>query len=78
MKKFSKEKIKSIETNLRMHLNYEGKSSGGKYLEEMDKLTYNYSGARGIALSNMLGDYYKQVGVSNLNEALSRLRNQKQ
>jgi hypothetical protein len=52
-----------------------GKSSGGKYLREMDKLTYNYPGPRGIALSNMLNDYFKQVQVNNLEEALDRLRN---
>lgn len=40
----------------------------------MDKLTYNYQGPRGLALSNMLDDYYKQVGVKNLNEAFDRLR----
>ncbi len=77
MKTFSKETIARIEANLKLHINYTGKSSGGKYLKEMDKLTYNYSGPRGLALSNMLNDYYKQVGVGNLNEALNRLRNQK-
>ena len=74
--KFSDETIEKIECNLKLHFNYDGKSSGGKYLREMDKLTYNYSGARGLALSNMLNDYYKQVGVQNLGEALERLRTQ--
>ena len=71
---FSKETIKKIESNLKLHIDYKGISSGGKYLKEMDKLTYNYSGARGVALSNMLNDYFNQVGVKNLDEALSRLR----
>ena len=74
MEKFSKKEIKQIESNLRLHINYEGKSSGGKYNREMDKLTVNYSGAPGIALSDMLADYYNQVGVKNLEEALDRLR----
>jgi hypothetical protein len=78
MKTFSKETIAKIESNLKLHVNYKGVSSGGKYLREMDKLTYNYSGARGIALSNMLEDYFKQVGVSNLEEAFERLRNEEQ
>jgi len=73
--KFSKETILQIEKNLKLHINYKGVSSRGKYLREMDKLTFNYSGARGIALSNMLDDYFKQVGVKDLNEALERLRN---
>ena len=72
--KFSKETIKKIESNLKLHINYEGRPSGGKYTREMDKLTFNYSGPPGIALSNMLDDYYNQVGVKNLEEALSRLR----
>ena len=74
MEKFSKEEIKQIESNLRLHINYEGRSSGGKYTREMGKLTVNYSGAPGIALSDMLDDYYNQVGVKNLEEALDRLR----
>ena len=72
---FSEETISEIERNLRLHINYKGLPSGGKYLREMDKLTYGYSGAPAIALSKMLKDYYKQVGVSNLEEALTRLRN---
>ena len=74
MKRFSEHTIAKIEENLRLHINYKGVSSGGKYLQEMDKLTYGYSGPRGLALSNMLDDYFKQVGVSNLDEALNRLR----
>ena len=74
MIKFSKERIAKIEEALRLHINYKGISSGGKYLREMDKLTYWYSGAPAIALSNMLDDYFQQVGVKNLDEALERLR----
>jgi len=40
----------------------------------MNILASGYSGPRGIALSNMLDDYFKQVGVKNLDEALERLR----
>ncbi len=76
MRKFSEERIAEIENNLKIHINYKGVSSGGKYLREMDKLTFNYSGPRGLALSNMLDDYFKQVGVKNLDYALNRLREQ--
>jgi hypothetical protein len=77
MSTFNKNQISEIEENLKLHINYKGVSSGGKYLQRMDRLTYNYSGARGIALSNMLNDYYKQVNVKNLDEALERLRKEK-
>jgi hypothetical protein len=76
MRKFSKEIILKIESNLKLHSGYLGVPSSGKYLEEMDRLTYNYSGPRGLALSNMLNDYYKQVGVKNFNESIDRLKNQ--
>lgn len=66
--------ITEIERALRLHINYKGKSSGGKYLKIMDSLTYSYKGAPGIRVSNMLDDYYKVVNVSNLEEALNRLR----
>ena len=72
--KFSAETIARIEQALKLHINYKGISSNGKYLQDMDRLTYNYSGARGIALSNMLDDYFRQVGVKNLDEAHERLR----
>jgi len=74
MIQFSERTIAKIETNLKLHINYKGVPSGGAYLEAMDKMSYNYSGARGLALSNMLDDYFKQVGVKNLDEAFSRLR----
>ena len=77
MSTFSQNQINEIEENLKLHINYKGVCSGGKYLKRMDRLTYNYSGARGIALSNMLNDYYKQVSVKNLDEALERLRKEK-
>ena len=76
MRQFSEEIISKIEDNLKLHINYKGVSSGDKYLREMDKLTYNYSGARGLGLSNMLNDYFRQVGVKNLDDALNRLREQ--
>tara|TARA_R110002074_G_scaffold302750_1_gene473952 strand:- start:1153 stop:1455 length:303 start_codon:yes stop_codon:yes gene_type:complete len=77
MSTFNKNQIGEIEENLKLHINYKGVSSGGKYLQRMDRLTYNYSGVRGIALSNMLSNYYKQVNVKNLDEALERLRKEK-
>lgn len=66
--------IQRIEEALRLHVNYKGISSNGKYLDMMDSMAYNYSGAPAIRLSKMLDDYYKKVGVSNLDEALQRLR----
>lgn len=66
--------IPKIEEALRLHINYVGKSSGGKYLKIMDRKASVYSGAPGIKVSKLLDDYYKKVNVSNLDEALSRLR----
>jgi hypothetical protein len=67
-------KTTEIERALKLHLNYKGISSGGKYLEIMDSLTYNYTGPPGIRVSKLLDDYYAFVNVSNLDEALQRLR----
>ncbi len=67
--------IKEIERALKLHISYKGIPSNGKYLEIMDSLTYNYTGAPGIKVSKLLDDYYKTVGVKNLDEALNRLRN---
>ena len=66
--------IPEIEKALRLHINYVGKPSGGKYLKIMDREASAYSGAPGIKVSKLLDDYYKKVNVSNLDEALSRLR----
>ena len=62
-----------IETALRLHMNYTGKPSNGKYLAIMDRQAFNYSGPRAMKVSKLLDDYYKVVGVSNLEEALNRL-----
>jgi hypothetical protein len=67
--------INEIEKALKLHINYKGISSNGKYLKIMDSLTFNYSGAPGIRVSKLLDDYYISVNVSNLNDALERLRN---
>lgn len=66
--------IERIEEALRLHINYKGIPSSGRYLAIMDSMTYSYSGAPGIKVSKLLNDYYKKVGVSNLDEALQRLR----
>ena len=63
-----------IEKALRLHINYVGKSSGGKYTKIMDREASRYSGAPGIKVCKLLDDYYKKVGVTNLDEALNRLR----
>lgn len=72
--------IEEIEEALKLHSSYSGNYSGGvgprgsKYLTRMDQLAWNYTGAPGIRLSKLLDDYYKAVGVSNLEEAFKRLR----
>ena len=66
--------ITEIEKALKLHINYKGISSGGKYLKIMDRLAFHYSGAKGQKVSKLLEDYYKVVNVSNLEEALQRLR----
>jgi len=69
-----KTKINQIEMALKLHINYKGISSNGKYLKLMDQLTYNYSGAPGIRVSKLLDDYFIFVGVKNLDESLKRLK----
>lgn len=63
-----------IEKALRLHINYVNKPSNGKYLEIMDKQAIGYSGPPSVKVSKLLNDYYKKVNVSNLDEALNRLR----
>lgn len=67
--------IERIEKALRLHINYKGIPSNGAYLKIMDDMTWNYTGAPGIRVSKLLNDYFDEVGVANLNEALERLRN---
>ena len=66
--------LKEIENALKLHINYKGIPSNGKYLKIMDSLTFSYSGAPGIRVSKLLDDYYAFVGVKNLDEALNRLK----
>ena len=66
--------IKTIEAALKLHINYKGVSSNGKYLKIMDWLAWEYPGPPGMKVSKLLNDYYKVVGVKNLDEALQRLR----
>tara|TARA_R110002153_G_scaffold243055_1_gene398341 strand:+ start:263 stop:490 length:228 start_codon:yes stop_codon:yes gene_type:complete len=66
--------IEIIEYALRLHINYQGKSSSGKYLEIMDQQAIGYPGSLAIKVSSLLDDYFKKVKVANLSEALERLR----
>tara|TARA_R110000822_G_scaffold45861_14_gene122468 strand:+ start:1752 stop:1979 length:228 start_codon:yes stop_codon:yes gene_type:complete len=66
--------IETIEQALRLHINYVGKPSNGRYLEILDNEAYQYTGARGIKISKLLDNYFKQVNVENLTGALDRLR----
>lgn len=68
------ETVKEIENALKLHINYKGVPSNGKYLKIMDLLSLRYSGAPGVRVSSLLDDYFKHMKVSNLNEALQRLR----
>lgn len=69
-------KVKRIDEVLKLHSSYSGNyGNGTRYLDAMDQLAWHYpSGAKAIRLSMMLDDYYKEVGVSNLEEAFNRLR----
>ena len=49
----------------------------GKYLRMMDSLSFNYTGASSQKISGLLDDYFKEVQVQNLSEAIARLQNKK-
>lgn len=67
-------KVLEVEKALRLHINYKGISSNGKYLEIMDRLAWCYSGSPAEKVSRLCNEYFKAVGVTNLDEALERLR----
>jgi len=69
----SKDTIEQIEKALPRHVSYPGTRDKGSYLEIMDKLVFNYTGAMAIRISKLLDDYFKTVGVNNLTEALERI-----
>ena len=74
--KLSKKTIKLIEEALQHHLNYNNPDRvNGKYLRMMDSLSFNYSGAPAEKISGLLADYFKEVRVENLSEAIIRLQN---
>ncbi len=66
--------VNQIEEALRLHINFAGIPSGGRYLRIMDRLAWNYSGAPAQKVSALLDDYFNAVGVKNLTEAISRLK----
>ena len=70
--------IQEIDHALKFHSGYENfYGNGDKYLRTMDALAAHYpQNARGMRLSAMLDDYFKAVGVANLDEAFDRLREQ--
>lgn len=70
----NKTRIEKVEAALRLHCNYLGKYSCRRYLKAMDELAAGYSGSLSEKVSKLLDDYYKKVGVLDLNEALLRLR----
>ena len=66
--------VNQIEEALRLHINFAGIPSGGRYLRIMDRLAWNYSGEPVQKVSALLDDYFNAVGVKNLTEAFDRLR----
>lgn len=66
--------VTQIEEALKLHINYTGYSSGGRYLQIMGRLAWNYSGAPAPKVSALLEDYFKFVGAANLTGAISRLK----
>ena len=70
--------VKQIEEALKLHTDYKGKPSNGNYLKKMDVLAMNYKGSLSQKVSGLLNDYYRHVGVKNLDEALKRLKAQEQ
>lgn len=67
--------IAQIDRALKLRRDYKGIPNRGEYLQIMDRLAYGYRGAPAQKVSSLLDDYFKEVGVSNLKEALQRLRN---
>lgn len=70
----NKNTINQIEDALKLHINYTGYSSRNRYLQRMDRLACNYSGAPAIKISKLLDEYFAAVGVTNLQEAHNRLK----
>ena len=74
--KIEKTAIKLVEEALQHHLNYNNPNRvNGKYLRMMDSLSFNYTGAPAQKISGLLDDYFKEVQVQNLSEAIIRLQN---
>ena len=77
--KLSKTTIKLVEEALQHYLNYNNPNRvNGKYLRMMDSLSFNYTGASSQKISGLLDDYFKEVQVQNLSEAIARLQNKKE
>ena len=66
--------INEIEKALRLNINYTGVSSNGVYTRIMDRLAYDYKGAKSQSVVALLDEYFEEVGVSSLKEAFNRLR----
>ena len=74
--KLSEKTIELIEEALKHHLNYNNPNRvNGKYLRIMDSLSYNYVGAPAQKISALLDNYFADVNVNNLAEAIIRLQN---
>ena len=76
--KLSIETISKIEEALQHHLSYNNPNRvDGKYLKTIDSLSANYTGAQAEKNSALLNDYFADVQVKNLSEAIIRLQNNK-
>ena len=76
--KLSTNTIKLVEEALQHHLNYNNPNRvNSKYLRMMESLSFNYAGASAQKISGLLDDYFKEVQVQNLSEAITRLQNKK-
>lgn len=76
--KLSKETIRQIEEALQHHLNYNNVNRvNGKYLRMIDSLSSNYAGTQAEKNSALMSDYFADVQVKNLSEAIIRLQNNK-
>ena len=73
----NKETIARIEVALKHHKDYNNNHSiFSKYFDILDPLAAIYEGAISEKISKLLDDYFINVGVDNLQEALNRLRKQ--
>lgn len=82
----TKNTIEYIDKALTHHSNYTGNlqqsledvpkldNRHSKYLSVVEFLSVGYKGALGIKVNSLMEDYFKEVKVNNLTEAVERVR----